>query len=281
MNIYLETALKFITKISFFPKEDAIKYAETAHDSDLTILVLSRADISEKEALLLTKKFNDVAVTKTVLEREDVSEYLASIEPCQALYLAKEVDMDEVWRIVLERPDVMVYLRNLGQEQALSLSKKLDYPEVYSIILNRSDIVSWLESNLYFGYDFGSVLQSKQESGLGNCYKAQIELYQTATQGDNIVASYSGYNLRREINLSSARILNGDALEWLLRAPKYIPVSWRNYRAYFVGTLYVDNSGKECWRYLQWDTAREAWGWFYTRLENDFSGFHNRIAVYL
>ncbi|MEI6575124.1 MAG: hypothetical protein WCO63_03000 [Bacteroidota bacterium] len=145
MNIKKETALKFLSNLKFCSKYLAIEYSEQLKDAEVYNCVLSRSDISPDEALLLSKKWANPQINKSLLGREDIVQYLQGLDPYHALLKARKIGRPEIWDLILENEKVLAFLHEYDVTRAISLSREIDFPEVYEIILGRPDVIKSLE----------------------------------------------------------------------------------------------------------------------------------------
>ena len=89
----------------------------------------------------------------------------------------------------------------------------------------------------------------------------KIELYFSESQrADGVI---KGDRLQKEISKKEA--MNACVLEYLLSHPELIPDSWKtdengkNIFIFFWGTIYCDQRGAPCVRFLHWNCSRWCW----------------------
>lgn len=88
----------------------------------------------------------------------------------------------------------------------------------------------------------------------------EIQLCLSSKQQDSSGGWITGNDLHEEFKGKPA--LNANVLDYLLEPENQhlIPEEWKDKFVFFWGTVYRDNTGLRCVRYLRWNSGRWNWG---------------------
>jgi hypothetical protein len=82
----------------------------------------------------------------------------------------------------------------------------------------------------------------------------------------------NGNRLRKVIeSLRNKKLLNANILDYLLTNSGLIPESWKDKNIFFWGTIYGDDAGDFCVRYLYWSDSKWDWGRYWLNLDYNFN----------
>ena len=104
---------------------------------------------------------------------------------------------------------------------------------------------------------------------------SRIQLYLSASQKSG--RYIRGYKVRKE--LAGKKVLNANALDFLLAHQDLIPKSWKGKNVYFWGTIYVDKTGDRLVRSLYWHESSGSWNWNASGLSQVWNENHPAVIV--
>lgn len=133
------------------PREDVKKYLDTLTSEQLTALaieidakkfwnkVLRMPIIKPDDAFFYLKETDDDFPWHKVLKRDDVIDWLDSLEPDALLALGIKINHFRIWKVIIKRANVVDFINKLGPKESIELAVAADNINLTDLIIGRED----------------------------------------------------------------------------------------------------------------------------------------------